>query len=171
MVLAVSHDEVPFVAPGGATFCSAAEVGRAHAAALERGTIGARYILGGADATYRDLVDTIAAAAGFRPRLPCGSYALRRAWARLAVACRRFGAPPPLVEPYRMRVLAGNYRFDSARAVRDLGYRPAALAEMVGSAWAWYRGEGMVPPSGNRAGARCRDLVFCSGHGLKAVPR
>ncbi|MFL5367679.1 MAG: NAD-dependent epimerase/dehydratase family protein [Myxococcales bacterium] len=170
-VLAVCHDHVPFVAPGAATFCSAVEVGRAHAAALERGTIGARYILGGADASYRELVDTIAAVAGLRPCLPRGSYALRRARARLAVACRRFGAPQPLVDPYRMRLFAGDYRFDSARAVRDLGYRPASLVEMVRSAWAWYRAEGMVPPSGKRSLAPCRDLGFCSGHALKAVCR
>src|SRR3954468_9252564 len=111
MVLAVCHDHVPFVPPGGATFCSAAEVGRAHVAALERGTIGARYILGGADATYRELVDTIAAVGGLRPCLPRGSYALRRARARLAVACRGFGAAQPLVDPYCMRIFAGNYRF------------------------------------------------------------
>jgi dihydroflavonol-4-reductase len=153
MVLAVCHDQVPFVPPGGATFCSAAEVGRTHAAALERGTIGARYILGGANASYRELIDTIAAVGGVRPRLPCGSYALRRAKARLAVACKRFGAPQPLVEPYRMRVFAGNYRFDSARAVRDLGYRPPSLVEMIRSAWAWYRAEGMVPAAGKRAAA------------------
>ncbi len=145
MVVAVCHDQVPFVPPGSASFCSAREVARAHVAALTRGVPGSRYLLAGADAGYAQLIDEISRAAGVRPRLPGGSYALRRAAAALRTALAPLGVRAPLVEPYRMRVFGGHYLFDSGRAVRDLGYRPAPLPEMIQDCLAWYRQEGMVP--------------------------
>jgi dihydroflavonol-4-reductase len=153
MVLAVCHDQVPFVPPGSASFCSAREVGRAHVAALTRGAPGTRYLLAGADAGYARLIDEISRAAGVRPRLPGGSYAVRRAAAALRTALAPLGVRAPLVDPYRMRVFGGHYLFDSARAVRELGYRPAPLAEMIQDCLAWYRQEKMVPPAPGTAHA------------------
>ena len=47
-------------APGGGSFCHVAEVARAHLAAAHRGRTGENYILAGADATYAELVGTLA---------------------------------------------------------------------------------------------------------------
>jgi nucleoside-diphosphate-sugar epimerase len=44
----------------------------------------------------------------------------------------------------RARVLSGHYRFDSSRAVRELGYRVVPLASMVQEAYDWYRAHGFI---------------------------
>lgn len=152
MVLAVAHDRVPFVPPGSASFCSAREVGRAHVAALTRGTPGARYVLAGADATYAELIAEIASVVGRTPRLPGGPYALRRLAARATLLLRPLTGALPMVDPYRMRVFAGHYRFDTGRAVRELGYRAAPLREMIEESWAWYARDGRGPPAASADG-------------------
>jgi dihydroflavonol-4-reductase len=124
MILAVASGRIPFVPLGMGSFCSAREVGRAHVAALTRGATGARYVLAGTDSTYRDLVDTIVRVAG----LPAASE-----------------PEPEPVDPYRWRLYAGHFKFDSSRAVRDLGHGIVPLADMVREAYDWYRRSGFLP--------------------------
>jgi dihydroflavonol-4-reductase len=157
MVLAVCHDRVPFVPPGGASFCSAREVARAHVAALTLGTPGRRYILAGAEASFRELIAEISAAAGAAPRLPGGSYTLRRLVAGALAATAPLTGRWPLVDPYRMRVFAGHYHFDCSLAQRELGYRAAPLGEMIGDCLAWYRQEGMIAPAVSPAPGRAEE--------------
>ena len=143
MVLAVAAGRVPFVPLGMGSFCSAREVGRAHVAALTRGAVGARYVLAGTDATYPDLVDTIARVAGVATAPPHLAYAER---ARPAHEARH--APlrdQAVLDPYRLRLYAGHFKFDSSRAVRDLGHRVVPLADMVREAYDWYRASGFIP--------------------------
>jgi dihydroflavonol-4-reductase len=144
MVLAVATDRVPFVPPGTGSFCCAREVGRAHVAALTRGALGARYNLGGTDATFADLLATIAGVTGVSFTTPPGTYAEHFARACEVLARHAETGELPMVEPYRMRVFGGHYRFDSSRAVRDLGYRVVPLVDMIRDAYAWYRGHGFL---------------------------
>ena len=140
MVLAVATNRIPFVPPGSATFCSAREVARAHVAALTRGEPGRRYILGGTDATYRELIAQIAHVTGVMPFLPAGPYEVHQARAEATLA----GGELPLVDPYRMRVFAGHYRFDTSRAIRELGYRVFPLRHMIRDAYRWYLANGFL---------------------------
>ena len=136
MVLGVATGRVPFVPAGTGSFCSAREVGRAHVSALTRGAIGARYILAGTDATYADLIDTIALVAGVA-RPPAEAS----------------GTSERLLDPYRAALLAGHYRFDASRAVRDLDYRVVPLVDIVREAYDWYRAHGFIaaPRRGRKA--------------------
>jgi dihydroflavonol-4-reductase len=152
MVLAVAHGSIPFVPPGSASFCCAREVGRAHVAALTRGVPGERYVLAGADATFEELLDTIAAVCGVSWQRPPGSYAEHCAAAVDTLARAKDTGKRPLVEPYRMRVWSGHYLFDSARAIRDLGYGTPSLAAMVRDAYDWYVAHGFVPARATAAG-------------------
>jgi dihydroflavonol-4-reductase len=140
MVLAVQYDQVPFVPPGGGTFCAATEVGRAHANALVRGRPGERYILGGDHASYARFVETAMVLLGRDCRLPEANYAwlVAKAW----LQDRGLAPGKPAVEPYRMRVFAGDYFFDSAKAVRELGYGCAPLTQMLRDCANWYRRNG-----------------------------
>jgi dihydroflavonol-4-reductase len=145
MILAVAAERIPFVPPGTGSFCLASEVGRAHVAALTRGDVGARYILAGADATYAHLLETVAAVAGVTPGPPLRNYAQYERF-----VAERTAQPPSDEEaifggPRRLRILAGHYRFDASRAVRDLGYRLTPLVDMVREAHAWFRAHGFLP--------------------------
>jgi nucleoside-diphosphate-sugar epimerase len=55
----IDQGQLPGVPPGRASFCHVAEVARAHLAAYERGRCGERYLLGGADASFLEVVQQI----------------------------------------------------------------------------------------------------------------
>lgn len=142
MVLAVNYDQVPFVPPGGGSFCSAIEVGRAHVNALTRGRSGERYILGGHNASYVELLETISKALGKSCRMPTTNYTWLYVKALLQEKLLAIVPGKPVVEPYRMRVFGGTYYFDSSKAVRELGYACLPLAQMLRECADWYRNNG-----------------------------
>lgn len=92
------------------------DVARGHVLALERGSPGERYLLGGVDLTLTETFALIARAAGRRPprlQLPYGAAQLL---ARLGIANRH--------EVTLARLPAW---FSSAKAERELGYRASPL--------------------------------------------
>jgi dihydroflavonol-4-reductase len=100
------------------------DVARGHVLALEHGRPGERYLLGGADLTMRELFAAVADLAGRpRPRVPV-PYPAIRAGAALGLVNRN--------EAILARTAA---YFSSAKAERELGYRPGpvepALARAV----------------------------------------
>jgi len=101
------------------------DVARGHVLALEHGRPGERYLLGGVDLPMSELFGAVARLAGQpRPRLPV-PYATIRAGAALGLINRN--------EAILARTPA---YFSSAKAERELGYRPGpvepALARAVG---------------------------------------
>lgn len=144
MVLAVSFNQVPFVPPGGGSFCSAADVGRAHVSALTRGKSGERYILGGENVSFSHFLDVTAKVAGKTFDAPGTRYS----WLYLRALLQEKLAPlvpgKPLVEPYRMRVFGGNYYFDSSKAEAALAYLSAPLEQMLRDCSDWYRRHGFL---------------------------
>jgi dihydroflavonol-4-reductase len=142
LLIAAHYDQLPFNPPGGATFCSAADVGRAHVSALTRGRPGERYLLGGENIRFTRFLDVIGDVLDKPLHIPKTNYR----WLRLKAALqeRRFPLVPgePPVEAYRMRVMGCSYYFDSGKAERELGYRSAPIAVMVRDCADWYKRNG-----------------------------
>jgi dihydroflavonol-4-reductase len=139
MVLAVSSNRVPFVPPGGGSFCSADAVGRAHVSALTLGRSGERYILGGENVSFSDFLNAAARVLGKTFDVPGTRYL----WVYLRALLQEKLAPlvpgKPIVEPYRIRVFGGTYYFDSSKAQEALAYRSAPLEQMLWDCSDWYR--------------------------------
>ncbi|MGO1070380.1 NAD-dependent epimerase/dehydratase family protein [Lysobacter sp. CA199] len=142
LLIAAHYDQLPFSPPGGATYCSAADVGRAHVSALSLGTPGERYLLGGENIRIARFLNVIGEVLEKPLRIPKTNYR----WLRLKTALqeRRFPFVPgqPAVEAYRMRVMGCTYYFDSGKAERELGYRSAPIEAMVRDSADWYRRNG-----------------------------
>lgn len=142
IVLAAQFDQIPFDPPGGASFCHAADVGRAHVSALTRGRSGERYLIAGHDVRFSDFFRIVGDALGKRPTIPGGDYT------RLYRETRWQEMDPPrmpgkpVVESYRLRVLGKCFYYDSSKAERELGYRSAPIDRMVRDCADWYRANG-----------------------------
>ncbi|MEW6049130.1 MAG: NAD-dependent epimerase/dehydratase family protein, partial [Bacillota bacterium] len=93
----VARGALPAWAGGGTNFCDIDDVVAGHLAAAERGKTGQRYILGGHNVTFREMIEALARAAGVRPPSRRAPRPLVRAaaWAMegAAVVTRR---PPAL---------------------------------------------------------------------------
>jgi dihydroflavonol-4-reductase len=140
MIVEAARGRVPAFVDTGLNVVHVDDVAEGHRLALERGRVGARYILGGENLTLQELLTRIATLAGQAPprfRLPrVALYPLAyaaQAWARL----RRRG--PPLVTVDELRMARKRMFYSSARAERELGYRARPVEQALDDAVRWYR--------------------------------
>jgi len=116
------------------------DVAAGHVAALERGEVGRRYILGGENLTLQQILTRIATSTGRPPpslKLP-HSVAMAIAWLSEGVARVSGHEPRATVDGVRMSKRAMFY--SSARAVRELGYRFRPASEAIDDAILWFVG-------------------------------
>ena len=121
------------------------EVARAHVAAFERGRKGENYLLGGADASFLELVRAIGAALGRPvPSRPTPAWVLRALGAFGALSGAVRGRQPTLT-PEMVLQATRELTCDCSKAIRELGYRAVPLRDMVADSVAWLAAEGLLP--------------------------
>lgn len=131
---------------GRGSFCHAAEVARAHIAAVHRGRNGENYILGGPDATYAEVVTIIAELLGRPLKVrTVGPIALRGAGRVLGLLARLTGKEP-LVTPESAAFLSASLLCRSDKAIRELGYQVVPLRTMLADCYQWMVAEGLLAP-------------------------
>jgi len=129
------------------------DVAEGHLAALERGVIGERYILGGENVMFADLLADVAQLVGRRPprlRVPRAA-ALSAAYAAEAVAW--FTGREPFATVDGVRMSQKRMFFTAAKAERDLGFRARPYREAVADAIDWFRQMGYLAGEERRRGA------------------
>jgi len=97
------------------------DVAAGHCAALERGRIGGRYMLGGENASQRRVFEIVSEVTGRRvpPRIPFPVATLLGAAEELRVSL--FGGTP-LITRGAVEIFRHDWSLDSAEAIRELGY-------------------------------------------------
>lgn len=144
MILAVRYDQVPFIPPGGGSFCSASNAALAHVQALANGRSGERYIISGADHDYAHFIDRIASQLDTTFTPPQANYTWLKFRARVYEKAPFLFSEQPLVDPYRTRVFGEHYYFDCSKAQKELGYEVATLDAMLDEAISWYSANGFL---------------------------
>jgi hopanoid-associated sugar epimerase len=144
IVVEAATGRIPAFVDTGLNLVHVDDVAQGHLAALECGRIGERYILGGQNATLRELLAAIAGLTGRRaptlslPRAPL--YPLAVAAEGLAQITGR----EPFVTRDALKMAAHHMFFTSAKAEAELGYTarpyPAALADAL----AWFGAAGYL---------------------------
>jgi dihydroflavonol-4-reductase len=109
------------------------DVAAGQVLAEERGRAGERYILGGENMPWSEVIERVARISGVRHPV----LVLPPEIAGVADALKRAGVPFGLLEG--IRLMAPNWRYSSARARRELGYRPRRLNETLERTVSWYQ--------------------------------
>jgi len=135
----------------GLNLVDVGEVARTHAAALEVGRFGERYILGGENLTLKQILDKLSAVTG----LPSPTVKVPH-WVAMTFAFfdenftgRLLGKEPrATVEAVRMgkKMMFAS----SAKAVRELGFRDVPVYPALRSAVEWFQAHGYVKEAGKR---------------------
>ena len=121
------------------------ECARGHIAALEKGTPGQRYILGGENLTLKQILDKLGHITGLpspRVKLPY-FFALATGVVDEAITGRLFGREPrATVDTVRM----GKKKMfaSSTKAERELGWRIVPVEDALRRAVEWFRNNGYV---------------------------
>ena len=145
MIVEAASGRMPAFVDTGLNLVHVDDVAGGHLLAEGKGRIGERYILGGEDLTLAEILRRIAAFTNRRPptiRLPIPAI-----WpvALLAEAWGRVSGREPFVTLDGLRMARKKMFFSSAKAQRELGYRPRPAEQGLADAIAWFRQAGMCP--------------------------
>jgi dihydroflavonol-4-reductase len=139
---------------GGLSVADVADVARGHILAMQKGRLRERYILGGENLSYHQLIDTLCDITGLAGPGNPQSPGMVETFARLLeLKSSLFGGEPMLT--YRMaRDYANGYVFvTSEKAERELGYSHRPARDTLTRSVMWYLANGYVAP---RAARRVR---------------
>ena len=140
----VDRGELPGVPPGSGSFADVREIAKAQVRGWREGKSGETYLLGGAHATFLELITLVGAQLGRRvPKRALFPWALR-AYARVQVGVAAITAREPKITPEAAEFTAHHLKVDSTKAMRELGYRETPLPELLSDTLAWMRAEGML---------------------------
>jgi dihydroflavonol-4-reductase len=144
IIIEAASGRMPGFVDTGLNLVHVDDVAAGHLAALERGRIGERYILGGENVLLAEMLADIARLVGRRPpslKLPRRMlYPL--AYAAEVMARVRGGEPFATVDGLRMA--SQHMFFDDSKARRELGYISRPYREGLRDAVAWFRAEGRL---------------------------
>jgi dihydroflavonol-4-reductase len=125
---------LPAVVDGETNIVDVRDVARGHLLAAERGRPGERYVLGGHDVRWVELLERVAELSGVRHPL----VVLPREAGAFARAAESLGLPG-LVSAEGLVLMAQNWRYSSRKARRELGYRARPLDRTLTDTIDWYR--------------------------------
>ncbi|MDQ2859835.1 MAG: NAD-dependent epimerase/dehydratase family protein [Pseudomonadota bacterium] len=144
IVVEAASGRIPAFIDTGLNLVHVDDVARGHVLAMEKGEVGERYILGGQNASLREMLAAIAELSGRRaptlglPRAPL--YPL--AWAAEAIA--RITGKEPFVTRDALKMATHHMFFTSAKAEQELGYGARPYREALIDALAWFRAAGYI---------------------------
>jgi dihydroflavonol-4-reductase len=125
---------LPLVIDSLNNFVDVEDVAMGHLLAARRGVAGSRYILGGEDLGWVELIERVGAAAETNSPL----IVLPARIARLAGRERILGFPNPL--PHEaLRLMAENWCYSSQKSIAELGYSPRPINASLQRTVDWYR--------------------------------
>ena len=130
----------------GLNLVDATECARGHVKALEKGRSGERYILGGENLTLKQILDRLAAITGLpspKVKLPY-FFALATGVVDEMVTGRLLGREPrATIDAVRMG--RKTMFVSSAKAERELGWRPGPVDGALRRSVEWFQANGYVP--------------------------
>lgn len=133
------------IPPGGFSYANVDDVADGHIAAMERGRIGERYILGGENLTNRQLIQLLADITGLAEPGDDMTRSKANFVAFLADLYARYSGEPPLLTKKLVGSYFERYVFvSSAKAQRELGYSSRPARESLISACRWFLDNGFV---------------------------
>jgi len=145
----IDEGRLPGVPPGEASFCHVKEVARAHISAFEKGRRGHNYLLGGADATFLELVQEIGRLLGRKvPGKPTPAFVLK-AVGRLSLWYSYLTSREPDLTPEYATLVCSSLVCSSEKAIKELGYKEVPLQSMLEDCHRWLIEEGLLEDRGD----------------------
>jgi dihydroflavonol-4-reductase len=144
IIVETARGRVPGFLDTGLNLVHVDDVAEGHLAALKRGVIGERYILGGENVLLADMLAEISHMVGRRPprlRLP---HAVVIPVAYVAEATAWLTGRDPFTTRDGIRMAEHHMFFTAAKAERDLGFRARPYREALADAVQWFAATGYL---------------------------
>jgi len=144
IIVEAARGRMPAFVDTGLNLVHVDDVAAGHLAALDRGKIGERYILGGQNVHFSEMLGAIARLLGRRPprvRMPRGPIV---PLAIMAEGIARITGREPFVTRDALRMSKYQMFFTTAKAERDLGMTARPFTEALSDAIGWFRDAGYL---------------------------
>ncbi len=138
IVLQMKKGRIPFFIPGGCCTCDVADVVAGHIGAWEKGRTGERYILGGENLTWKEIMLQVAEVIGVKPpqrKIPTRLFSLMGHGSDII---SHFTKKEPTLSRESTLMAQFLYYFSSEKAKRELGYRFIPFRESAKRTHDWY---------------------------------
>ena len=144
MILEIARGRALLAPRGGNSFLDVRDAATGIVAALERGKVGRRYILGGENLTYREAWRRVARIVGRRG--PLGTAPAAGTWlvGQATAVWGWLSGEEPVVNPVTVAMGELPHYFDSARARSELDFPETNFELAVSDAWRWFKEHGYV---------------------------
>jgi dihydroflavonol-4-reductase len=144
IIVEAARGKIPAFVDTGLNLVHVDDVAAGHWLALEHGTIGERYILGGENLPLQTMLADIAALTGRKPpTLSLPRWPLYPLAAGAEVVAK-FTKREPFVTIDGLKMSKNKMYFTSAKAERELGYRARPYREGLKDALDWFREAGYL---------------------------
>ena len=142
IIVEAASGRMPAFVDTGLNLAHVDDVAAGHIAALERGRIGERYILGGDNVLLGDMLADIAWLVGRRPPTVKLPLTMLYPIAYGAEVLARLRGVEPFITSDGLRMARHHMFFDDSKARRELGYASRPYVEGLTDAIAWFRAHG-----------------------------
>jgi dihydroflavonol-4-reductase len=144
IIVEAASGRMPAFVDTGLNLAHVDDVAAGHVAALERGRLGERYILGGDNVLLADMLADIARLVGRRPPTLKLPRTMLYPLAYGAEALARVRGVEPFITVDGLRMARHHMFFDDSKARRELGYVSRPCREGLSDAIAWFRSHGRL---------------------------
>lgn len=144
IIVEAASGRMPAFVESGLNLVHVDDVADGHIAAMARGRVGERYVLGGQDVSLRQMLADVAAIVGRKPptvQIPRAPL-FPLAWANEQIA--RVTGKEPFLTLDALRMAAHDMYYASSKAEAELGYHARAYRVALEDAVAWFRQAGML---------------------------
>jgi len=145
IIVEAAKGRIPAFVDTGLNVAHVDDVAMGHWLALEKGKIGEKYILGGENLDFGEILAIVAALTGRQaptikiPRLPLFPLAYA------AELIARFTNKEPFMTVDGLRMAKKKMFFSSAKAKAQLGYAPRPAHAAIADAVTWFKQNGYIP--------------------------
>jgi dihydroflavonol-4-reductase len=124
---------LPAIVAGATNIVHVEDVALGHLLAAERGRPGERYILGGENISWIDLIERVADLSGVRHPV----LLIPRDMARMLASAGSVSGGI-LISPEAFALMAQDWRYSSNKAKKELGYKPRSVDATLRETVEWY---------------------------------
>jgi nucleoside-diphosphate-sugar epimerase len=121
------------------SYCHVDDVVDGHISAMEKGGAGERYIFGGENASFNELIALIRKHSGVKTKLINLPYPLMAATSYAMITWTRMTGNPPMITPDWVKRYIYHWKLDSSKAVREIGYKIRPLDDGIKQTVEWIR--------------------------------
>ena len=144
LILEAARGHMPGFVDTGLNIVHVDDVAAGELLAAEHGKIGERYILGGENMSLAEVLGHVARTVGKRPPRFEVPYPVAFAAAAVGTGMARVTGREPFATLDSVRMSRKKMYFSSAKAMRELGYKPRPAREAIADAVAWFKANGYL---------------------------